>query len=78
MAKISANGATEMARIKSVSSNGTEFLWVMCSDGRVLRRLTSYGGTGYSVYRRGWKGDKTQAVLIEMAQACGHKVVPAK
>ena len=76
MAKISANGATEMTRIKSKGPTGTVFIWVMCSDGRVLRRITSNGGTGYSVYYNKWKGDKTQAALVEMAETCGHKVLP--
>lgn len=78
MAKISANGATEMARIKSRKANSNiEWLWVMCSDGRILRRTTGDLGTGYSVYRRGWNGDRTQAVLVEMARAAGHEVLPA-
>jgi hypothetical protein len=75
MAKISANGATEKARIKTKSPGGYEYLWVMTSDGRVLRRVIGEVSTGYTVFRRNWRGDRTQAVLSVMAAGLGHTII---
>ena len=38
MAKISAYGATEVARVTCENSRGTKYVYVMCSDGRILYR----------------------------------------
>jgi hypothetical protein len=50
MAKISARGATEVARLR-VTNGAGKFprLFVMTSDGRILTRLTGELGTGYTV-----------------------------
>lgn len=54
MAKISARGAREVARLKvrSAFPGGGEYLYVMTTDGRVLRRATGDAGTGYTVRLR--------------------------
>lgn len=44
MAKISAHGATDVARVKT-----DDKLYVLCSDRRVLRRFTGTLTSGYSV-----------------------------
>jgi hypothetical protein len=50
MAKISARGATEIARLK-VQRKGQDFqmLYVLCSDGRVLARITGANGNSFHV-----------------------------
>jgi|HubBroStandDraft_5_1064220.scaffolds.fasta_scaffold00014_3 hypothetical protein len=53
MAKISARGATEVGRVKARTTSGVEFLFVMTSDGRVLRRATGDLATGYILLSRG-------------------------
>jgi hypothetical protein len=70
MAKITANGATEVARIRTTFAEST-YLWVMTSDGRILRRCTDFDET-YQVIGRGWKGDKTLAALEKIARSAGH------
>lgn len=51
MAKISANGATEVARVTRLRDNATDTL-VLCSDGRILVktdvRHTSIGSVPYT------------------------------
>lgn len=74
MAEITQGGATEAARIKTSSPGRNVFIWVMCSDGRILRKMEMDEGP-FRIYRRGWKGARTQETLIEMARACGHEVV---
>jgi len=53
MAKISANGAHEVARIK-VTTPGNNYgqLFVVASDGRVLTRYTDGISSGYRIYGR--------------------------
>lgn len=76
MAKIGARGATEVARIKTESPAGTSYLWVMCSDGRVLRRITGELGESYAVFRRHVRPEaRNQYLLIGLAIRLGHKVV---
>jgi hypothetical protein len=42
LAKISAGGATETARITVKSKSGAQYLAVACSDGRILMRAASF------------------------------------
>ena len=44
MAKISARGATEVARVKCEDNLGRFYLYVMCSDGRILYRPVAARG----------------------------------
>ena len=76
MAKISANGAHEIARIKVTSPAGYPYLWVMCSDGRVLSRATGELGDSYTVYLRGLRRSlRTREALLRIAQIRSYKVV---
>ena len=52
MAKISANGAHEVARLSAISQRGTRYILVMTSDGRVLSRATGDADSGYVVVLR--------------------------
>lgn len=74
MAKINDNGATEMARISTIDESGSCYLWVITSDGRVLRRRTDIHDTFIQVYNH-WTGDRTQAVLCQMATESKQKVI---
>jgi len=53
MAKITANGAHEVTRISVRSPAGIRYIWVMCSDGRVLSKPANEPSLGYTVYQRG-------------------------
>lgn len=75
MAKITANGDVEVARIKTLGPSGYPYLWVMTKKGRILRRTTGAFGTGYSIWLRHWNGDLTEAALIQLAQTNKHEVV---
>jgi len=77
MAKISARGATEVARIKTKTQSGHLYLWVMTSDGRILRRCVTPGlQEGYGVYRsRVPKNARTYATLLSAVQNLQHEVV---
>lgn len=51
MAKISARGAKEVARIKAKSeAGGYSYIFILTSDGRVLKRLSQ--DSGYTVDHR--------------------------
>ena len=52
MAKISANGAHEVARIKATFSGNHTRIFVITSDGRVLGRWTGDLNSGYVVILR--------------------------
>ena len=71
MAKITANGATEVARIKTTSGRYS-CLWVINSRGTVLWRYTGDNGS-YTVKHRNVK-PVTRERLIELAWAAGHRV----
>jgi len=76
MAKITANGATEAARIRTTSHEGrVTYLWVMNSKGTILWRQTAASGyaTGYTVYSRRNK-PATRATLVSVAERIGHTV----
>jgi hypothetical protein len=76
MAKISANGAHEIARIRVASPAGYPYLWVMCSDGRVLTRATGELGDGYTVAYRGLRRNlRTREALLRIAQIRGYRVL---
>ena len=76
MAKISANGAHEVARINVTSPAGYPYLWVMCSDGRVLSRATGELSDGYTVAQRGLRRSlRTREALLRIALIRGYKVV---
>jgi hypothetical protein len=46
MAKITAHGASEVARVYARSASGTPYVYVMCSDGRILQRW-DHPGSGF-------------------------------
>lgn len=77
MAKISANGAHEIARIRVEHLiSGQPYLWVMCSDGRVLSRATGELSDGYTVAARGLRRHlRTREALLRIAQIRGYRVV---
>jgi len=76
MAKISANGATEVARVTTRNRHGYRYIWVMTSDGRVLQRCTDQQiGSGYTVLRRRIQpGDRSEVFLRTLAQRHGHTI----
>ena len=75
MAKISANGATEVARIQAISPAGYTYLWVMTSDGRVLSRASGTGD-GYTVAARGLRRSlRVRETLLRIAQIRGYRVI---
>jgi hypothetical protein len=69
MAKINAFGATEVARIKCKSTFDHDFLYVLCSDGRVLWRASKNAGSRYLVRGRVRDPkDRTEAFLREIVR----------
>lgn len=76
MAKITARGAREVARI-TAAKRGTEWLWVMCSDGRVLTRIKGPDGNAYAVRTKvPDPAGRTRANLIRIAERDGMTVTP--
>lgn len=76
MAKISARGAQEVARITAASPGGARYIYVMASDGRVLYRPTGDAGSGYSIHgRKAAPIDRTRKELIRRANADGREVI---
>ncbi|HLY75926.1 MAG TPA: hypothetical protein VKU80_17535 [Planctomycetota bacterium] len=49
MAKISAGGATKVCSLKTESPIGYQYVFTLCSDGRVLVKS---GGSGYRLFAR--------------------------
>ena len=76
MAKISANGATKVAELK-VKLPGGEFtyVYVMCSDGRVLRRNAGPNGGGYVIARKVGKLNATAICLRDYVERMSFKIV---
>ncbi len=77
MAKTSANGATEVARL-TVQPEGLDFqmIYVLCSDGRVLKRVRVEHGSGYSVRGRiRIPKDRTAEFLAVIARRDGMAIV---
>lgn len=71
MAKISARGATEIARLHATSETVSVTL-VLTSDGRVLRKFDGMGG--YSVLGRvNDPAKRTSAMLAEVARRFGYQ-----
>ena len=75
MAKITAYGATEVARIRTRDPAGHEHLWVINSRGIVLRRPTGIPGTSYTVYRRLAARLATRDKLAVVAELAGHAII---
>ena len=71
MAKITANGATEVAKIATLGPGGARYFWVINSKGVILRRATGPFGSGYTVYSR--KNTPTRATLIAVIRRAGHQ-----
>jgi hypothetical protein len=72
MAKISANGATEVARVET-RAHGYKYTWVMCSDGRVLRKNDSASDGGYTLFARAGKDKATEAHLKMVISTTGQR-----
>lgn len=77
MAKISANGATKVCQVVAKAPNGEyRYIFVMCSDGRILRRSVGEGyGSGYSVAERVGKKNATRQKLMDHISLRGYRVV---
>ena len=80
MAKISAYGATEVARIKVRSPGGVEMVYVMASSGRVLTRYVGDHDrdSNYTLRGRTQKPERiNQEFLIQIAERDGMTVITA-
>ena len=80
MAKISAYGAHEVARIR-VTTPGNNYgqLFVIASDGRVLTRFTDGISNGYRVYGRIKDPSKrTGEFLTGLLEKRGYQIVEVK
>lgn len=75
MAKISARGATEVARVTGKSANGVRYIYVVCSDGRILRRATGDLGSGYKVLGKVVESKRTRQYLEALVAAHRLEVV---
>lgn len=74
MAKISARGATEVARIMVVNpQTKQDYIMVLCSDGRILIRPAGSKGT-YTLLRRG-VSHLTEGMLRQFALSNGYQPV---
>lgn len=71
MAKISAGGATEIAKIRA-TRNGYDYLFAINSKGTVLYRITGDAGTGYTIYDR--HREPTRAALLALLARNGYAV----
>lgn len=71
MAKISANGAREVARERIRWENGVETTYVLCSDGRALSKLRFTDGTssGFTILGRHWTVEKFSDHIMRMRGA---------
>jgi hypothetical protein len=77
MAKISAYGATEVARVKVVNSSG-EFprLFVLTSTGKILTRLTGELSTSYTIVHRIKRPSaRTEQGLLNYVAIRGYTVI---
>jgi hypothetical protein len=71
MAKISANGATEVAKIRTTSHGGrVSYLWVINSKGVILWRQSGEYGSGYTVQSR--HNEPTREALMKAIARMGH------
>ena len=74
MAKISSNGATEVAAINTKSPAGTEYRWAINSRGVVLRRWRGEPGTGYTIFVKLRQQVATRATLLAIIKLEGHEL----
>lgn len=74
MAKISARGATEFARINYSNGIGHTGILVLRSDGKVLRRLTGSTPTGYTIIGSLPKKGLSVVHLHQIARRLGLRV----
>ena len=66
MAKISARGATEIARVKAHSEAAdVDYLFVLTSDGRVLSRYAGENGSGYTLAHKVRNPDNINQAFLE-------------
>ncbi len=82
MAKISARGATEVARLRVKTPTGLEKIYVLTSDKRILTRYVGDAGTGYTIrltsrqFRQThWTTGNPHAVLRAIAIHDGYNVI---
>lgn len=74
MAKITANGAREVAKIRAIrTGSDLKYLFAINSKGVVLWRTTGEYGTGYTVYQRGVQ-PATKISLVALIVSRGYKV----
>jgi hypothetical protein len=74
MAKISANGAHEVAAINTVSPAGTKYRWAINSRGTVLRRWRGDLDTGYTLFVKLRREVATRATLLKLIDIEGHAI----
>lgn len=76
MAKITANGATEVAKVRAIKPGyDSKYLFAINSKGVVLcRRTTGEYGTGYTVYERNVQ-PATKISLVALIVSRGYKVI---
>lgn len=74
MAKISANGCTEVARYLATSGNGAKATFVLRSDRKVLKKYRGEYGGGYSIITtvKPASMGNGKAVLIRIAELLGY------
>lgn len=76
MAKISANGATKVAEVRvtnAVEDEVFESVYVLCSDGRILRRIP--GLTGFVLVTKMGKGiTLNRTALVDLLRSRGYEV----
>lgn len=73
MAKISAYGAHEVARMNVKTRAGYPAILVMASDGRVLFRYTGDLGSSYKVVgKAGLAANRTSEMLARYAKLAGY------
>ena len=79
MAKISARGCTEVARVTASNpTTGTRAIFVLRSDGKVLRRNTGDAATGYTVLGKlTCERSEAKARLAKVATRYGYTKVDA-
>jgi hypothetical protein len=77
MAKISARGATEVARRRVEYGSGVSTTYVLCSDGRVLSKIHYGDGTssGFSLKARNCSGVEQFDVWVRRRTPDDAKIV---
>lgn len=72
MAKITANGATEVVKVRTIAPCGLTYLWAINSRGTILSRITGTLETGYTVYSR--KNKPTRDALVKVINRRNHRI----